>query len=228
METSFDNPRMRVIRWDAKRGGSKMRNVILLTGWLWLAMPVTNAAAQGGMMHQGGRGGMMSEEARLPQLLPEQLPEPGSPEAALVVQYCAQCHNLPSPATHSAKEWGEVMTRMTSYMSGGMHRGGMRHVRQPTPEESKAILGYLQRNALRSFSGSAIPDPGSAGAERFKTVCVRCHALPDPKLHTAEEWHSVVERMRRNMKVMEKPAISNAETAEITDYLQHHARSEAK
>jgi hypothetical protein len=205
-----------------------MRNVIFMSGWFLLALPVTNAAAQGGMMHQGGMGGMMGEEARLPPLLPEQLPEPGSPEAALVVQYCAQCHNLPSPATHSEKEWTEVVNRMTNYMSGGMHRRGMMQVRKPTKEEGDAILVYLQRNALRTFSGSAIPDPGSAGAKRFKTVCLRCHALPDPGLHTAEEWPSVVERMRTNMKVMGKPAISNSETAEITDYLQHHARPGAK
>jgi len=193
-----------------------------------MAVTATHAAAQGGMMHRGGMGGMMSEQAQLPELLPEQLPEPKSQEAALVIRYCAQCHNLPSPATHDAKEWPEVVGRMTGYMSGGMHRGGIMHVRQPTEEESKAILDYLQRNALRTFSGPSLPDPESAGAKRFAAVCNRCHALPDPGLHTGEEWPSVVERMRRNMNVMGKPAISDSETAEITDYLQHHARRAAR
>jgi len=201
---------------------------VFVYGCFLFVMMATNAAAQGGMMRQGHMGGMMNEEARLPELLPEQLPNPKSDGAALTVRYCSQCHNLPSPATHSAKEWTEVVGRMTNYMSGGMHRRGMMPVQKPTKEETGTILGYLQQNALRTFSGSAVPDPGSAGAQRYKTICSRCHALPDPGLHTSEEWPFVVERMRRNMRVMEKPAISDNETAEITDYLQHHARPEAK
>jgi cytochrome c5 len=205
-----------------------MRGVILFCGWLVLALPASEAAAQGGMMHKGHVGGRMGDEARLPELLPEQLPDPKSEGAELTVRYCAQCHNLPSPATHSAKEWGEVMSRMTGYMSGGIHRRQMMHVRQPTAEESHTILVYLQQNTLRAFSGPSIPDPNSSGAKRYKMVCVRCHVLPDPRLHTAEEWATVVQRMRRNMKVMEKPAISNSEAAEITGYLQHHARPAAE
>jgi cytochrome c5 len=176
----------------------------------------TEAAAQGGMMEQG--------RAPLPELLPEQLPDPKSEGADLTVRYCAQCHNLPSPATHSAEEWREVMSRMDRYMSEGKHPRGMMRIQRPTAEEREALLQYLQRNALRPFSGPSLPDAGSPGAERFKTICGRCHAIPDPGLHTAGEWPAVVERMRQNMKVMAKPAITDAERNEIADYLKRHAR----
>jgi hypothetical protein len=42
------------------------------------------------------------------------------------------------------------------------------------------------------------------------------------------EWPAVVERMRRNMKVMGKPAINDTERNEISDYLKGHARQETK
>jgi len=38
----------------------------------------------------------------------------------------------------------------------------------------------------------------------------------------------VVERMRRNMKVMGKPVITDSERTEISDYLKRHARQETK
>jgi len=201
-----------------------MRRVVII-GWFALAVIATDAAAQGGMMHKDGMGGMMrSGGAQLPELLPEQLPDPKSEGAELTVRYCAQCHNLPSPATHSAEEWREVLDRMDRYMAGHMPPHGMMKIRRPTAEEREALLQYLQQHALRTFSGQSIPEPDSAGAKRYKTVCVRCHALPDPSLHTANEWPDVVERMRRNMKVMGKPVITDTERTEISDYLKRHAR----
>jgi cytochrome c2 len=206
-----------------------MGGVILLSGWFLLAMIATDAAAQGGMMHQGHMGGMMRGGGpQLPELLPEQLPDPKSEGAELTVRYCAQCHNLPSPATHSAEEWREVVNRMDGYMSGHMRPHGMMKIRRPTAEEKETLLQYLQPNALRTFSGPSVPDSGSPGAERYKTVCSRCHALPDPSLHTPVEWPSVVERMRRNMKVMGKPVITDTERDEISDYLKRHARQKTE
>jgi cytochrome c5 len=203
---------------------------IVITGWFWLVMIsaaaggatglTTDATAQGGMMEQG--------RAPLPELLPEQLPDPKSGGADLTVRYCAQCHNLPSPATHSAEEWREVMSRMDRYMSRHTRPHGMMRINRPTAEEGEALLRYLQQHALRTFSGPSLPDPGSPGAERFKTICGRCHALPDPHLHTPGEWPDVVERMRWNMRVMGKPAITDMERTEISDYLKRHARLETK
>jgi len=206
-----------------------MKRIIIIYGWFVIALIATDAAAQGGMMHKGGMGGMMGEDqAPLPELLPEQLPDPKSEGAELTVRYCAQCHNIPSPATHSAEEWREVLSRMDRHMSEGMHPRGVMKIRRFTASERETLLQYLQQNALRIFSGQSLQDAGSPGAERYKTVCNRCHVLPDPALHTAGEWPDVVERMRRNMKVMGKPAITDDERTEIADYLKRHARPETK
>jgi len=167
---------------------------------------------------------MADDQARLPELLPEQLPDPRSEGAELTVRYCAQCHNIPSPGTHSAKEWREVVTRMDRHMAEGRHPRAVMKIHRPTAAERKTVLQYLQKNALRTFSGKSLPGEGSPGAERFKAVCVRCHALPDPRLHTAVEWPEVVDRMRQNMKVMGKPGITGAERTEIAAYLKRHAR----
>ncbi len=210
-----------------------MRRIIIIYGWFWL---VLIAAAAGGTMGfameaaaQDRMNGMMADDqAPLPELLPEQLPDPKSEGAELTVRYCAQCHNIPSPATHSAEEWREVVSRMDRLMSEGKHPRGVMRIHRPTAEEREALLQYLQRYALRTFSGPSLPDAGSPGAGRFKTICNRCHALPDPGLHTAGEWPAVVERMRQNMKVMGKPAITDAERTEISDYLIRHARPEGK
>ena len=61
----------------------------------------------GGMM-----GGMPSRDVVPPGTRPEDLPVPESRGAALVNQYCSQCHNLPSPSLHTAVEWPQVVERM--------------------------------------------------------------------------------------------------------------------
>ena len=50
---------------------------------------------------------------------------------------CSQCHALPDPAVHSAKDWVAVYQRMLRNM-------GRMKVAPPTPDESQAILLYLQ------------------------------------------------------------------------------------
>ena len=56
-----------------------------------------------------------------PGIEPEDLPETDSTGAKLIVRYCTQCHNLPSPSMHTTEEWTEVAQRMfnrLSWMSG--------------------------------------------------------------------------------------------------------------
>ena len=180
-----------------------------------------------GMMREEQQRGMMDEmmSGRVPGLSPEQLPDPGSIEAGLLVRYCAQCHNLPSPATHSAEEWTAVVDRMDRLMSSveGMGRREMMRIKRPTEDERKRLLRYLQAHALRPFSAPSIPLPDSPGAKMFQSVCTQCHVLPDIKLHTAEEWPGIIERMRMNMKVIGKREITDEERDAIADYLKQHA-----
>ena len=66
--------------------------------------------------------GPMLERILPPTFEPVQLPQPASRGAALVVQYCVQCHNLPNPAMHDAAKWPKVVERMVLRMRG---RGNM-------------------------------------------------------------------------------------------------------
>jgi hypothetical protein len=181
----------------------------------------------GEMMPQDRKGRMMDEmmSGRVPGLIPDQLPEPTSLGASLLIRYCAQCHNLPSPATHSAEEWPEVVQRMDRHMSmmEGMGRRDMMRVKRPTEDENEQIIQYLQAHGLKPFSADSVPSPGSSGAKLFQKTCTQCHVLPDIKLHTSDEWPGVVERMRMNMKVIGKKVITDMERDEIVNYLKEHA-----
>jgi cytochrome c5 len=91
-------------------------------------------------MGRGMMGGMPSRDVVPPGTRPEDLPSPESRGAALVNQYCTQCHNLPSPLLHSAAEWPQVVERMRQNITTLK--------RTPfTSAEREAIVRYLQEHA---------------------------------------------------------------------------------
>ncbi len=184
----------------------------------------------GGMMHEPRMRAMMQEmmSGRLPPgITPERLPDPNSPGATLLIRYCTQCHNLPAPAMHTAEEWPAVEARMFNRMAmmsgmggmGGMMRRRMMPIRAPAGEEQETMLAYLQGHALRPANVEALGPPDTPGLALFRQTCSQCHALPDPALHTADEWPVVVERMRGNMETMGKRVITDRERDEIVGYL---------
>ena len=175
---------------------------------------------------------------------PSNLPAPGSEGAKLVARYCVQCHNLPSPLMHSAAEWPGIaermFQRMTMYsrMSGmgmkGMMGGasgngmmGMMNIKAPSAKEEKIIISYLKGHSLKSIQPGALPSPRSKGAILFAATCAQCHALPDPRLHTAQQWSQVVARMRKNMVTMGKTVPDAATLRTITEFLQDSARAKS-
>ena len=185
---------------------------------------------QNNMMYQNHME-MMQEMmgGRLPPgIEPEDLPGPNSRGAKLFVRYCTQCHNLPSPGMHTSEEWPEVAQRMFNRLSmmSGMREEwmGMMWMKAPSAEEQEIIVSYLKSNSLKPVAPGSLPSPESSGAIAFKGVCSQCHALPDPKLHNAQEWPGVVERMRVNMQIMGKPVITEAEKEKIVSYLSQYAK----
>ncbi len=171
----------------------------------------------------------------------EQMPDPNSEGAKLTVQYCSQCHGIPYPAGHSASDWVVIMRKMMLLtqqsedlgsrggMMGGMRRGmmrrrnmpmGMMSAKVPTQTEQKEILSYLQANSLKTIEENELPDLSGSQTEEFKNSCSRCHALPSPYQHTAEQWPAVVERMRKRMKDYNMAAITDEEGNSIIKYLQ--------
>lgn len=142
------------------------------------------------------------------------LPDPSGVGAGLVGTYCGQCHELPSPTMHSATDWPSVVRRMWLRME---RLPSSLNLRIPDPGARATLLGYLTANALQ-VSGANLP--AGRGRAEFSEVCSRCHALPDPKVHSAQDWLAVFLRMERNMERMNVRPPSQAETAGILAYLQ--------
>jgi len=74
------------------------------------------------------------------------LPEPSSPGAKLVTEYCTQCHAAPSPDLHTAANWAGVTSRMARNMKN-LNAANSHGVRAPSDEEMKTIFGYMQEFA---------------------------------------------------------------------------------
>lgn len=205
--------------------------VASLAGIIYIVTPVT---VTGQMMGGGGMKGMCEMMQRMmgdvlpPGIDPAQLPAPTSKGARLLSRYCMQCHNLPGPGMHTAQEWPAVVARMNQrmqMMSGhGMMGMMMGHVGAPSASELQSILDYLQAHAQRPIDPNRYPELATAAGRAFQTTCARCHALPDPKQHSANEWPGVVVRMQQNMRTMAKPVPDEKTLGEITGFLQHNAR----
>jgi len=145
------------------------------------------------------------------------LPEPTSPGAVALTTFCAQCHDLPSPAMHSATDWPSVVRRMWLRMDRLPPALGIRALDEGARAQ---LLTYLMANALQ-VGGANLP-PG-VGRYEFMMVCSRCHALPDPRVHSPKDWLAVFSRMERNMERMLVVPVTPEETTRILTYLQSRA-----
>jgi len=193
------------------------------------AIPMMDMMMGKGMMNKGQMKDMM--KGMMPGMLPpgikpENLPEPNSRGAKLLIRYCTQCHDLPSPFMHSGEQWPVTAGRMFARISmmSGMQGMSMMAIESPLAEEKETIVGYLKKHSMTSISPNELPDPGSESAVLFRERCSQCHALPTPKLHTAKEWPLVVERMRGNMESMRRTVFTENEKKEIVGYLINQAR----
>lgn len=149
-----------------------------------------------------------------PDVSAADLPDPNSPGAKLVGSYCGQCHNVPSPQMHSATDWPSIARRMWLRMELLPPSLG---VKVPSMAERFALLDYLTGNALR-VSGATLP--AGPGREAFAQVCSRCHALPDPRVHSRADWPTVFARMEQNMVRMQVPPPSREQSTDLLLYLQ--------
>ncbi len=201
------------------------------------APPVSPAAGQRDGAPESGEHSLLMMP--ISGVHPDQLPDPQSAGAELYATYCSGCHELPSPARHSAQDWTTIVRNMVLRMDRATYRGGMMgggmmgrgsmmgrggmmgRIEMPSPDQQRTILAYLQAHALR-----AVPEHralAGAGSELFQQVCARCHALPDPGQHTAAEWPGVVERMRTHMEQSKIPGITDQQANEIVEYLDRAA-----
>ncbi len=141
------------------------------------------------------------------------LPDPSSTEAQLLVKYCGQCHGIPAPSMHSAGDWPSVARRMWLRME---RLPDSLTMLVPEVGERVALLNYVMDNALQ-VSGASLP-PGQ-GRHEYAQICSRCHALPDPSVHSPQDWPAVFMRMERNMERMNVTPATPQEATRILLYL---------
>lgn len=167
----------------------------------------------------------------------ERLPDASSRGAGLHARYCSQCHGIPSPGRHSARDWEPTTRRMFQRMEHmtmiGLGPGTVDHrpgdadvaiIEMPSLEEERAILEYLTSHALESVERDRLPDADGEEAELYAYTCSRCHALPDPSQKSPVEWATVVGRMRGHMDAIRVVNLSDDEAGVILTYLQAVAR----
>src|SRR6266704_603178 len=180
--------------------------------------------------------GPMLERILPPTFESQQLPQPKSRGARLVVRYCVQCHNLPNPAMHHAAKWPAIFERMVVRMQGRGNLGELMYemmagVEAPTVAEAEILLAYLQKYSQRALDPRRYPAINLPEGRSFKLACQQCHVLPDPRRHTASEWPAVVTRMEKNMEWMNRvvgnrpePDEPQLKIEEINAFLVKYAR----
>ena len=164
------------------------------------------------------------------------LPDATSPGARLVVEYCSQCHAVPSPTSQTSEDWLPIARNMflrmerTAHMNRMMARGMMRPgmmgqgpmhmdpIGVPSPEQQRVMVQYLQSHALRAAPPGQVTS--GPGARLYRAACSRCHALPDPASHPRTEWPGIVRRMRGYMQRRNIENLTDAQAREIRDYLE--------
>lgn len=144
------------------------------------------------------------------------LPDPSSEGAVAVARYCDQCHDLPSPTMHSATDWPGVLRRMWLRMDRMPENY---ELQVPDEGSRQQMVSYMLANALQ-VSTNLARGPGQA---EFARICSRCHALPDPRIHSSKDWLAVFLRMERNMERMKVSPPTKVETEQILSYLQNTA-----
>jgi len=168
-------------------------------------------------VHFGNMGGLM------PTLTLADLPSPESAQAKLLFSACSQCHNAPGPGMHTEEEWDQVFWKM--YWRMQVMRSNNTNFLVPEYDQAHKLLGYLKAYAIKPFKeyrGKYI-DTSSEPFRLFQSICTQCHTLPDPRQHTAEEWPTIVNKMKQNIVSMVKVRTTDTNMQKIMTFLQEHA-----
>ena len=155
-----------------------------------------------------------------PGLAPADLPKPDSPGARLVARHCGQCHNLPSPGHHTAREWRRVAANMFLLSEVTARFGGRPELAIPDAAQRETITAYLERHGLRP-----LPE-GMAAPQAYLSTCGDCHAAPDPTLHSATAWPAVMARMAGHRAVMTREPLDPLSATRVLAYLSEYAAPE--
>jgi hypothetical protein len=114
---------------------------------------------------------------------------------------------------------------------GVLMKDMMAGVSAPSEQETGVLIAYLRKHGQRALDPKKYPEVDRPEGQSFKLACQQCHALPDPRRHTAQEWPAVVARMEKNMQWMNRvvgnqavPGEPQLKVEEIVDFLVRHAK----
>ncbi len=145
-------------------------------------------------------------------------PDPDSPGAHHIAQYCTACHALPHSQSHSATDWPSVIRRMWLRMD---RIDPAFNVPIPNGGERMVMAEFLVVNALKVRTSEL---PAGNGRELFVSTCSRCHELADPSQHSPQDWVGVVRRMAGHMDEMLGDFLEPSDLQQIALYLQAVSR----
>lgn len=153
---------------------------------------------------------------------PDDLPDANNRGATVLTLYCTQCHDLPTPAMHTAPEWQKVLVRMDRYLRE--KQGGMLSRTMMPPKQDWLILStYLANNAQTPLVPERYADISTPPGQAFLSYCSQCHQAPSPAAHTGREWPRVVLRMKSNIIAAKRQLPDPDALAQIVSFLQSHA-----
>lgn len=111
------------------------------------------------------------------------------------------------------------MDRRMRMMARGM--GMMRRsITALTAAEKAMLLAYLERHSFRAMDAGTVPDRSDPAAQAFVQTCSKCHAPPDPALHSPEQWDAVVTRMGQHMEQQGFGPLAPEEKQLVLSYLK--------
>jgi len=126
-------------------------------------------------------------------------------------------------ATYAMGGMGGGMTgggMMGGYGGGGGMMGGAGMSGGPGTGS-----GYGYRRGYDESRRQGGNDLNSHAGQLYAQTCSRCHALPDPRQHSADQWPGVVARMEGYMRQRNLPRPNADEVKEIDTFLLHQAQA---
>jgi hypothetical protein len=99
-------------------------------------------------------------------------------------------------------------------MGGGMMGGG-----------GPGMMGGYgpgRGNGYEENRQQGYPELNSRAGRLFAQTCSQCHALPDPRQHSAGQWPGVIARMEQYMRQRKLPVPGRLATKDIDAFLEQH------
>jgi hypothetical protein len=90
--------------------------------------------------------------------------------------------------------------------------------------EGGSMGNGMMHNMPGNGENQSLPEKNSKQGIVYGQYCGQCHAPPSPRLHTAEEWPSVIVRMMQHIAKQGKAKPETEQLTMILDYVKHYAK----